>query len=69
MPQHRQILGITRALRLVLIRQPYEVENEPIDNLIGKRVLLIQQDTNEQRIWTWANAIGFSSSTDTIDRT
>ena len=47
-PQHRQFPSITQAPRLVLIRQPYEVENESINHLVWKGILLIQQDANKQ---------------------
>ena len=51
-PEHRQLLTLP-ALRLVRVRETDEVEDEGIDDLIRERVLLVEQDANEERVRAW----------------
>ena len=50
MPQHWQLLYIAGAARLVRVREADEVEDERVDDLVRERVLLVEQDADEERI-------------------
>lgn len=50
MPKHRQSIDITRCAGFVGIRESNEMKDESVDYFVGKSVLLIQEDTNKERI-------------------
>jgi hypothetical protein len=50
MPQHRQlVLACPTEWR---VRQPDEVEDQGVNDLVWQGVLLVEQDTDEERIGT-----------------
>ena len=51
MPQHGQLLYVAGAARLVRVREADEVEDERVDDLVRERVLLVEQDADEERVW------------------
>ena len=50
MPEHGELLDVARTTRLVCVRETDEVEDEGVDDLVRERMLLVEQDANEERV-------------------
>ena len=50
MPQNGQFFDLASFARLVSVREADEVEHQRVDNFVRERVLLVEEDANEERI-------------------
>lgn len=50
MPQDGQLATLALEPVLLVVRKPDKVEHERVDNLVRQRVLLVEQDADEERV-------------------
>ena len=56
-PQHRELLHVARAARLVRVGEADEVEDERVDDLVRQCMLLVEKHADEQRVGACADSV------------